>query len=146
MGPCSLDVASWFLSRTRVSMRPLGDGSPTPLLARAPQNQFESIDLSDNTIARVENFPKLTKLKALHLNNNKVNHIAPNLQGAPAGSQREGNIRVVADATPRGGGARCRAARCRAGWCRTARCARQVTTLERSRWSIRARGSPPCMR
>jgi Leucine-rich repeat (LRR) protein len=61
-------------------------------LARAhthapPQNQFDSIDLSDNAIVRLEGFSRLPRLKVLYLNNNRVAKIARNLQG---GRQRLG--------------------------------------------------------
>ena len=46
------------------------------------QNQFDSIDLSDNSIVRLEGFPKLPRLQCLHLNNNRINRIARNLEGA----------------------------------------------------------------
>ena len=32
---------------------------------------------------RLEGFPKLARLQCLHLNNNRVNRIARNLEGAP---------------------------------------------------------------
>jgi len=45
----------------------------------ATQDQFNSIDLSDNEIQKLENFPVLMKLKMLHLSNNRVARIAPGL-------------------------------------------------------------------
>ena len=45
------------------------------------QNQFDSLDLSDNVITRIEGFPKLPRLKTLLLNNNRVTRIARNLEG-----------------------------------------------------------------
>lgn len=51
-----------------------------------PQNQFDSIDLSDNTIARLDGFPKLMRLKVLLLNNNRVSKIARGLEGACTGA------------------------------------------------------------
>ncbi|KAK2080483.1 hypothetical protein QBZ16_000336 [Prototheca wickerhamii] len=48
----------------------------------ATENQFDSIDLSDNAIARLEGFPKLLRLKVLHLNNNRVNKIGRNLEAS----------------------------------------------------------------
>lgn len=45
------------------------------------QNQFDSIDLSDNAVVRLEGFPKLPRLQALHLNNNRIIRIARNLEG-----------------------------------------------------------------
>ncbi len=47
----------------------------------APQNQFDSIDLSDNAIVRLDGFPKLQRLKQLLLNNNRVARIARGLEG-----------------------------------------------------------------
>jgi hypothetical protein len=49
------------------------------------QNQFDSIDLSDNAVVRLEGFPRLPRLKALYLNNNRVAKVARNLQGGRAG-------------------------------------------------------------
>ncbi|PNW72167.1 hypothetical protein CHLRE_16g679600v5 [Chlamydomonas reinhardtii] len=46
----------------------------------ATQNQFDSIDLSDNAIVRVDGFPKLLRLKQLLLNNNRVARIARGLE------------------------------------------------------------------
>lgn len=45
----------------------------------ATQDQFNSIDLSDNEIQKLENFPLLPKLKMLLLSNNRVARIAPGL-------------------------------------------------------------------
>ena len=47
----------------------------------AMQNQFDSIDLTDNAIARLEGFPKLHRLRTLLLSNNRISRIAPNLEG-----------------------------------------------------------------
>jgi len=44
------------------------------------QNQFDTIDLSDNGIVRVDGFPKLPRLRSLHLNNNKISKIVRNLE------------------------------------------------------------------
>lgn len=44
------------------------------------QNQFDSIDLSDNAIVKVEGFPRLLRLKQLLLNNNRIARIAKNLE------------------------------------------------------------------
>eukprot|EP01102_Stenamoeba_stenopodia_P020715 TRINITY_DN8185_c0_g1_i2.p1 TRINITY_DN8185_c0_g1~~TRINITY_DN8185_c0_g1_i2.p1 ORF type:complete len:223 (-),score=66.79 TRINITY_DN8185_c0_g1_i2:61-729(-) len=40
------------------------------------QDQFDTIDLSDNEIKKVENFPLLTRLKTLFFNNNQISKIA----------------------------------------------------------------------
>ncbi|PSC72117.1 26S protease regulatory subunit [Micractinium conductrix] len=48
----------------------------------ATENQFDSIDLSDNSIVRLEGFPKLPRLQCLHLNNNRINRIARGLEEA----------------------------------------------------------------
>lgn len=45
------------------------------------QNQFDSIDLSDNNIIILEGFPKLPRLKTLLLNNNRVTRIGRHLEG-----------------------------------------------------------------
>jgi len=41
----------------------------------ATKDQFDCIDLSDNEIVRLENFPVLNRLRTLLLNNNKLSHI-----------------------------------------------------------------------
>ncbi len=43
------------------------------------QDQFDSIDFTDNEIQKLENFPMLRRLKMLLLCNNKVSRIAPKL-------------------------------------------------------------------
>ena len=45
------------------------------------QNQFDSIDLSDNAVLILEGFPKLPRLKSLYLNNNRIIRIGRNLEG-----------------------------------------------------------------
>eukprot|EP01112_Ceratiomyxa_fruticulosa_P012028 TRINITY_DN3310_c0_g1_i2.p1 TRINITY_DN3310_c0_g1~~TRINITY_DN3310_c0_g1_i2.p1 ORF type:complete len:261 (-),score=57.45 TRINITY_DN3310_c0_g1_i2:181-963(-) len=56
-------------------------GHKIPLLENlgATQDQFDAIDLSDNEIPRLENFPQLKRLKALLLHNNHISRIDPNL-------------------------------------------------------------------
>lgn len=46
----------------------------------ATLNQFDCIDLSDNIIKKLENFPLLPRLKCLLLCNNRITSIAPNLE------------------------------------------------------------------
>ena len=46
------------------------------------QNQFDSIDLTDNAIVRLEGFPKLPRLSSLHLSNNRITRITRNLEDA----------------------------------------------------------------
>ena len=46
----------------------------------ATLDQFDSIDLSDNDIKKFENFPLLTRLKKVLLNNNRINKIADKLE------------------------------------------------------------------
>lgn len=45
------------------------------------QNQFDSIDLSDNAIMILEGFPQLPRLKSLYLNNNRIIRVGRNLEG-----------------------------------------------------------------
>ena len=45
------------------------------------QNQFDSIDLSDNAVIILEGFTKLPRLKTLLLSNNRVTRIGKNLEG-----------------------------------------------------------------
>jgi U2 small nuclear ribonucleoprotein A' len=46
----------------------------------ATLNQFDTIDFTDNDIRRLDGFPLLTKLKSLLFSNNKIQHIASNLE------------------------------------------------------------------
>lgn len=46
----------------------------------ATLDQFDCIDLSENSIRKLENFPLLPRLKCLLLNNNRIFKIAPNLE------------------------------------------------------------------
>jgi U2 small nuclear ribonucleoprotein A' len=46
-----------------------------------PQNQFDSIDLSDNAITLLQGFPRLLRLKQLLLNNNRIMRIDRKLEG-----------------------------------------------------------------
>ncbi|CAM0144493.1 unnamed protein product [Urochloa decumbens] len=43
------------------------------------QDQFDTIDLSDNEIVKLENFPYLNRLGTLLVNNNRITRINPNL-------------------------------------------------------------------
>lgn len=79
LGATEVGVGAARLLATACSRAPLWR-LPPPLLVL--QNQFDSIDLSDNSIVRLEGFPKLPRLQCLHLNNNRINRIARNLEGA----------------------------------------------------------------
>lgn len=46
------------------------------------ENQFDSIDLSDNEIVKLEGFPPLTRLTTLMVHNNRIARIGPNLGAA----------------------------------------------------------------
>ena len=45
----------------------------------AAQNQFDVIDLSDNSITKIENIPKFDRLNTLLLSNNLISRIASGL-------------------------------------------------------------------
>lgn len=45
------------------------------------KNQFDSIDLSDNAIVKLEGFPKLPRLRMLLLSNNRIARIDDGLEG-----------------------------------------------------------------
>ena len=45
----------------------------------AAQNQFDVIDLSDNSITKIENIPKFDRLNTLLLSNNLISRIASDL-------------------------------------------------------------------
>ncbi|KAL3835438.1 hypothetical protein ACJIZ3_010174 [Penstemon smallii] len=46
----------------------------------ATEDQFDTIDLSDNEIVKLENFPHLNRLGTLLLNNNRITRINPDLR------------------------------------------------------------------
>lgn len=72
----NVPLPSWFLP---ISLSP-SHLFPAPLPQSKTQNQFDTIDLSDNSIVRVDGFPKLPRLRSLHLNNNKISKIVRNLE------------------------------------------------------------------
>jgi U2 small nuclear ribonucleoprotein A' len=43
-------------------------------------DQYDAIDLSDNDIRRLENFPLMRRLTSLFLSNNRISRIAPHLE------------------------------------------------------------------
>ncbi|XP_031400076.1 U2 small nuclear ribonucleoprotein A' [Punica granatum] len=45
----------------------------------ATEDQFDTIDLSDNEIVKLENFPYLDRLGTLLINNNRITRINPNI-------------------------------------------------------------------
>jgi len=45
----------------------------------ATQDQYDTIDFSDNEIGKLENFPLFLRLRCLFFNNNHITKIAPNL-------------------------------------------------------------------
>ncbi|XP_058092754.1 U2 small nuclear ribonucleoprotein A' [Magnolia sinica] len=45
----------------------------------ATEDQFDTIDLSDNEIVKLENFPYLNRLGTLFINNNRITRINPNI-------------------------------------------------------------------
>ncbi|XP_020088201.1 U2 small nuclear ribonucleoprotein A' [Ananas comosus] len=45
----------------------------------ATEDQFDTIDLSDNEIVKLENFPHLNRLGTLLINNNRITRINPNI-------------------------------------------------------------------
>lgn len=45
------------------------------------QDQFDTIDLSDNEIVKLENLPFLNRLGTLLINNNRITRINPNIGG-----------------------------------------------------------------
>lgn len=55
--------------------------SDVKMLSFELQDQFDTIDLSDNEIVKLENFPYLNRLGTLLLNNNRITRINPNIGG-----------------------------------------------------------------
>ncbi|GAA0156421.1 RNA splicing factor [Lithospermum erythrorhizon] len=45
----------------------------------ATEDQFDTVDLSDNEIVKLENFPYLNRLGTILMNNNRITRINPNL-------------------------------------------------------------------
>jgi len=45
------------------------------------QDQFDTVDLSDNEIVKLENLPNLNRLGTLLINNNRITRINPNIGG-----------------------------------------------------------------
>jgi len=66
--PSGSDSASSFLFMAHPSIH------PSPL-----QDQYDTIDLSDNEIKKIDNFPELTRLRTLFFNNNRISKIAHDL-------------------------------------------------------------------
>uniref|UniRef100_A0A0E0JXT1 U2A'/phosphoprotein 32 family A C-terminal domain-containing protein n=1 Tax=Oryza punctata TaxID=4537 RepID=A0A0E0JXT1_ORYPU len=56
-------------------------GNKIPVIENlgATEDQFDTIDLSDNEIVKLENFPYLNRLGTLLVNNNRITRINPNL-------------------------------------------------------------------
>ncbi|BAF08297.1 U2 small nuclear ribonucleoprotein A' [Oryza sativa Japonica Group] len=56
-------------------------GNKIPIIENlgATEDQFDTIDLSDNEIVKLENFPYLNRLGTLLVNNNRITRINPNL-------------------------------------------------------------------
>lgn len=52
------------------------------------QDQFDTIDLSDNEIVKLENFPYLNRLGTLLINNNRITRINLNLGGCVLGHKQ----------------------------------------------------------
>jgi Leucine-rich repeat (LRR) protein len=87
------------------------------------QNQFDSIDLSDNGVGKLEGFPKLPRLKVLLLSNNRISKIA---------RQLEGGQRRLARPSPAHTLSRCLL------------CLLQTPFRTSTRWSCRTTRSPNC--
>ncbi|XP_068665843.1 U2 small nuclear ribonucleoprotein A'-like [Aristolochia californica] len=56
-------------------------GNKIPVIENlgATEDQFDTIDLSDNEIVKLENFPYLSRLGTLLINNNRITRINPNI-------------------------------------------------------------------
>ncbi|KAH0687414.1 U2 small nuclear ribonucleoprotein A'-like [Solanum tuberosum] len=56
-------------------------GNKIPVIENlgATEDQFDTIDLSDNEIVKLENFPYLNRLGTLLMNNNRITRINPNI-------------------------------------------------------------------
>ncbi|XP_068661121.1 U2 small nuclear ribonucleoprotein A'-like isoform X1 [Aristolochia californica] len=56
-------------------------GNKIPVIENlgATEDQFDTVDLSDNEIVKLENFPFLSRLGTLIINNNRITRINPNI-------------------------------------------------------------------
>ncbi|KAL5724536.1 hypothetical protein ACHQM5_007783 [Ranunculus cassubicifolius] len=56
-------------------------GNKIPVIENlgATEDQFDTIDLSDNEIVKLDNFPNLPRLGTLLINNNRITRINPNI-------------------------------------------------------------------
>ncbi|XP_065864022.1 U2 small nuclear ribonucleoprotein A' isoform X1 [Euphorbia lathyris] len=56
-------------------------GNKIPVIENigATEDQFDTVDLSDNEIVKLENMPYLTRLGTLIINNNRITRINPNI-------------------------------------------------------------------
>ncbi|KAL0694545.1 hypothetical protein Bca4012_061725 [Brassica carinata] len=56
-------------------------GNKIPVIENlgATEDQFDTVDLSDNEIVKLENFPLLNRLGTLIVNNNRITRINPNI-------------------------------------------------------------------
>ncbi|MCD7458162.1 hypothetical protein HAX54_037427 [Datura stramonium] len=56
-------------------------GNKIPVIENlgATEDQFDTVDLSDNEIVKLENFPYLNRLGTLLMNNNRITRINPNI-------------------------------------------------------------------
>jgi len=65
------------------------------------QNQFDSIDLSDNEIVKLEGFPPLKRLSTLLVHNNRIARIGPGLAGEPPAGPKQGCLPLFCPAAAR---------------------------------------------
>ncbi|CAK9163211.1 unnamed protein product [Ilex paraguariensis] len=65
--------------RARVYKYIVGNKIPVIENVGATEDQFDTIDLSENEIVKLENFPYLNRLGTLLLNNNRITRINPNI-------------------------------------------------------------------
>ncbi|KAG6976994.1 hypothetical protein JG688_00000809 [Phytophthora aleatoria] len=88
--PHAMRLTSDVILRAQVSINPLRErelnlrGYKAPAIENlgVTQDGFDCIDFSDNEIKKIENFPRLRRLRMLLLHNNQVSKIQENLAGA----------------------------------------------------------------
>lgn len=79
-----------LIQRSPVFLNPVKDreidlrGNKIPVIENlgATQDQYDTIDLSDNEIKKIDNFPELTRLRTLFFNNNRISKIAHDLDNS----------------------------------------------------------------
>jgi U2 small nuclear ribonucleoprotein A' len=106
-------LSASILQSSEQRTNPLGDREivlrslaiPTIENLAVTRDQFDTIDLSNNHLSRIENFPKLTRLTCLHLGGNSIQYVdgknlkrnVPNLTTVLLSGNAIGGWNVIGD-------------------------------------------------